>query len=145
VDIIVWVVVMAVAVIGEVLTTSFFLVFFALGASAALLVALLGGGWALQILSFILVSVLSMFVLRPALVQRLSFRTSERYESRDALVGRSATVTAAIEPGGSGTVRVGSGEFWTARALHGDPVEEGSRVRIMDRDGLTVLVEPVEE
>jgi membrane protein implicated in regulation of membrane protease activity len=143
-EIIVWVVATALAIAGEVFTTSFFLIFFAFGALVALLLAVLGIGLPLQILGFIVASVASMLVLRPAVLQRLS-SSSERYEPRGSIVGRSATVTTAIEPGRNGTVRVGSGEFWTARALRpGERIEPGSRVRILDTDGVTVLVETVE-
>ena len=144
-EIIVWVVAAAVAVVGEVLTTSFFLIFFAFGALVGLLLAAVGAGLALEIVGFIVASVLSMIVLRPAVLHRLSSGSSERYEPPGGIVGRSATVTAAIEPGGSGTVRVGNGEFWTARALRrGERIEPGSRVRVLDTDGLTVLVDTVE-
>jgi membrane protein implicated in regulation of membrane protease activity len=51
-------------------------------------------------------------------------------------------VTEPIEAGGKGTVRVGSGEFWTARALYDrGRIERGARVRVLDTDGLTALVE----
>ncbi len=142
---IVWIVAAAVAVVGEVVTTSFFLIFFAFGALVALLLAALGVGLPLQVVGFIVASVASMVVLRPAVLDRLASGGSERYEPRGGIVGRSATVTTAIEPGGSGTVQVGNGEFWTARALYaGEQIEQGSRVRVLDTDGLTALVEAVE-
>jgi membrane protein implicated in regulation of membrane protease activity len=143
-DIVVWAVVAAMAFVGEILTVSFFLLFLSAGALVALLMAFLGFGVAFQVGGFVVVSVLSMAVLRPALLHRISFRESERYESRGSLVGKSGVVTSAIEPGGSGTVRIGSGEFWTARALAGQRIEPGVRVRVLDTDGLTALVEAVE-
>jgi membrane protein implicated in regulation of membrane protease activity len=91
------------------------------------------------------VSVLSTAVLRPALVHRISFRGSEGYGWRGGIIGKSGIVTNAIEPDGSGMVRIGSGEFWTARSLHpGQRIEPGARVRVLDTDGLTALVEVVE-
>ena len=43
-------------------------------------------------------------------------------------------------------VRVGSGEFWTARSLHPDEkIEQGTKVRVLDTDGLTALVDTVEK
>lgn len=43
-------------------------------------------------------------------------------------------------------VKVGNGEFWTARTLYtSERLESGVRVRILDTDGLTALVEPLEE
>ncbi len=143
-DIIVWVVAVAVGVVGEVFTASFFLIFFAFGAAVALLLALMGVGLSFQIVGFIVASVASMVVLRPTVLQRLH-AGGELYEGRGSIVGKRGVVTTAIEPGASGTVRVGSGEFWTARAMYpGERIEPGSRVRVLDTDGLTALVESVE-
>jgi membrane protein implicated in regulation of membrane protease activity len=144
-DIVVWAVVAALAFVGEILTVSFFLLFLSAGALVALLMALLGFGVVLQMIGFVVVSVLSTAVLRPALVHRISFRESEGYGWRGGIIGKRGIVTNAIEPDGSGMVRIGSGEFWTARSLHpGQRIEPGARVRVLDTDGLTALVEVVE-
>ena len=144
-DIVVWAVVAALALVGEILTVSLFLLFFSVGALVALLMAFLGFGVTLQVGGFVTASVLSMAVLRPALLHRISFRESEKYEPHGGITGKCGVVTSAIEPGGSGTVRIGSGEFWTARSLYPrQRIEPGSRVRVLDTDGLTALVEAVE-
>lgn len=144
-DIVVWAVVAALAFVGEILTVSFFLLFLSAGALVALLMALLGFGVVLQVIGFVVVSVLSTAVLRPALLHRISFRGSEGYESRGGIIGKRGIVTNAIEPDGSGMVRIGSGEFWTARSVYpGQRIESGTRVRVLDTDGLTALVEAVE-
>jgi membrane protein implicated in regulation of membrane protease activity len=143
-DIIFWAVVAAVAFAGELLSVSFFLLFFSFGALVALVMAFLGLGLVAQAIGFVAASVLSMAVLRPALMHRISFRRSEQYESRDSITGKSGIVTTSIEPGGSGTVRIGSGEFWTARAVYPEQrIESGTRVRVLDTDGITALVEAV--
>ena len=144
-EIIFWAVLAALAFIGELLTVSFFLLFFSLGALVALVMAFLGLGAALQVFGFIVFSVLSALVLRPALLHRISFRGSEKYEGPGGITGKSGVVTSAIEPGGSGQIRIGSGEFWTARSLYPDQrIEPGVRVRVLDTDGLAALVEAVE-
>jgi len=144
-DIVFWAVLAALAFAGELLSVSFFLLFFSLGALVALVMALAGLGLVAQAVGFVAASVLSMVVLRPALVHRISFRGSEQYESRDSITGKSGVVTTDIEPGGSGTVRIGSGEFWTARAVYPEQrIESGTRVRVLDTDGITALVEAVE-
>ena len=143
-DIVFWAVLAAFAFVGELLSVSFFLLFFAFGAMVGLLIALLGLGPVAQAIGFVAASVLSMAVLRPALMHRISFRASEHYVGPGSIEGRSGVVTDAIEPGGSGTVRIGSGEFWTARAV--DPerrIDAGTRVRVLDTDGITALVEAV--
>ncbi len=143
-DIIFWAVLAALAFAGEVLSVSFFLLFFSIGAVVALLMAFVGLPIAAQAIGFVVASVLSMVVLRPALLHRISFRASDRYVARGSITGKSGVVTSAIEPGGSGTVRIGSGEFWTARALYpGRAIEPGTRVRVLDTDGVTALVEAI--
>jgi membrane protein implicated in regulation of membrane protease activity len=144
-DIVVWAVVGALALVGELLTVSFFLLFFSVGALVALLMAFLGLGIAFQVGGFVVAVALSMTVFRPTLLHRTSFRESEKYEPRAGITGKTGVVTSVIEPGGSGTVRIGSGEFWTARSLYpGQRLEPGVRVRVLDTDGLTALVETLE-
>jgi membrane protein implicated in regulation of membrane protease activity len=143
-DIVFWAALALLAFVGELLTVSFFLLFLSSGALVGLILASLDFGIAVQAVGFVAASALSMAVLRPALMHRISFRGSERYESRDSVTGKSGVVTDRIEPGGSGTVRIGSGDFWSARSLYpGEGIEPGTRVRVLDTDGITALVEAV--
>ncbi|MGH3147393.1 MAG: NfeD family protein [Rubrobacter sp.] len=144
-EIIFWAVLAALAFVGELLTVSFFLLFFSLGAVVGLIAALLGAGTMIQAIGFVAASILSMVVLRPALLNRLSLRGSEGYAGHRGITGESAVVTKEIEAGGKGMVRVGTGEFWTARSLHPDEkIARGTRVKVLDTDGLTALVDIVE-
>lgn len=145
-DVVLWAIVAALTFAGELLTVSFFLLFFALGAVVGLVMAFLGFGFTAQIIGFIAASVLSMIVLRPALLNRLALAGSEPYVGPGKIEGKKAVVTNPIEPGESGMVKVGNGEFWTARTLYtSERLESGVRVRVLDTDGLTALVEPLEE
>ncbi len=144
-EIIFWAVVATLAFVGELLSFSFFMLFFALGAAVALVVALSGFGIVAQAVGFVAASLLSLVVLRPVLLSKISLRGSERYVSPAGITGKSGVVTNAIEPGASGMVRIGDGEFWTARAMYPNQrIEAGSRVRVLDSDGLAALVESME-
>jgi membrane protein implicated in regulation of membrane protease activity len=144
-EIIFWAVLAALAFVGELLTVSFFLLFFSLGAAVGLAAALLGANVTVQAVGFVLASALSMAILRPALLNRLALGSEEGYRRHRGITGENAVVTEEIEAGGKGMVRVGSGEFWTARSLHPDEkIEPGTRVRVLDTDGLTALVDTVE-
>jgi membrane protein implicated in regulation of membrane protease activity len=144
-DVILWTIVAALAFAGELLTVTFFLLFFAVGAVAGIVLAFLGFGTAAQLIGFIAASVLSMVVFRPALLNRLALAGSEPYVGPGKIEGKKAVVTDPIEPGEKGMVKVGNGEFWTARTMYTDGrIESGTRVRVLDTDGLTALVEPVE-
>lgn len=120
---------------------SFFLLFFAFGAVVGLVLALVGVSLPVQIVGFIVASVLGMVVFRPALLNRLALGSSEGYKGHNSITGRGAVVTRAIEPDGSGMVQIGGGEFWTARAAYsGQRIERGVRVRVLDTDGVAALV-----
>ena len=145
-DVILWALLAALTFAGELLTVSFFLLFFTLGALVGLVIAFLGFGFTVQVIGFIAASVLSMVVLRPALLNRLALAGSEPYVGPGKIEGKKAVVTDPIEPGESGMVRVGNGEFWTARTMYsGERLDSGVRVRVLDTDGLTALVEPLEK
>jgi membrane protein implicated in regulation of membrane protease activity len=144
-DVILWAIVVALMFTGELLTISFFLLFFAFGAAVSLVMALFDLGLTAQVIGFIGASVLSMVILRPALLNRLALAGSEPYEGPGKIEGRKAIVTDPIEPGESGMVKIGNGEFWTARTLYtGGRIESGVRVQVLDTDGLTALVEPLD-
>jgi membrane protein implicated in regulation of membrane protease activity len=144
-DIIFWAVLAGLTFVGELLSVSFFLLFFSLGAVVALALAFAQFGLAAQAIGFIATSVLSMMVLRPALLNPLCQRGGEPYAGHRGISGAGAVVTEAIEAGEKGTVRVGGGEFRTARAMYpGDDIGKGAKVRVLNTDGLTALVEPVE-
>jgi membrane protein implicated in regulation of membrane protease activity len=143
-EIVFWAVLAALAFVGELLTVSFFLLFFSLGAVVGLIAAVLGFGITVQAVGFVAASALSMVILRPAFLNRLALRAGEGYTGHRGITGESAVVTEEIEAGGKGMVRVGTGEFWTARSLHpGEKIERGTRVRVLDTDGLTALVDTV--
>lgn len=56
------------------------------------------------------------------------------------MVGEQGRAMEPIEPTGKVRVR---GEWWNARSQAG-PIQEGQRVRVVERDGLTLTVEPVD-
>lgn len=144
-EVIFWVVLAAMAFVGEIMTVSFFLLFFALGATVGVILAFLGFGMGVQITGFVAASLLSMAILRPALLNRLAIGYGDSYESPHKLTGKDGVVTKGIEAGGSGMVKIGNGEFWTARSLYAEQkIEKGARVRVLDTDGLTALVEEME-
>lgn len=137
---IVWLIVAVALAVGEVLTVSFYLFPFALGAAAAAIVDLAGGGSTPQALAFVVVTALSLGIVRP--IARRHIRTPPALRTGTAaLVGRTAMVLETIDNDrGRGAVRI-DGEVWTARALDEDEViEQGRRVTVIDIKGATALV-----
>jgi membrane protein implicated in regulation of membrane protease activity len=142
-----WLIVAAVAAIGEVLTTGLFLATVAVAAVAtALLSLVLPGGVPVQLGVFSGLSLAGIGGLRPLLVQTLGLEThipDAEPMRHPYVVGRRAVVTRTVDSHG-GQVRIGEAEYWSARAY--DPAElmpVGATVEVMVVDGLTALVAPV--
>lgn len=133
-----WMIAAGVLAVGEMATVAFFMGPIAIAAVAAAMTALAGGGLAIQMLVFIIVSIASLGVLRP--VARRHLRTpSQLRTGTAALVGANAVVLERVDAHG-GQVKL-AGEVWTARTYDEDDVlEQGSRVYVMQIDGATALV-----
>jgi membrane protein implicated in regulation of membrane protease activity len=138
VDWVYWIVAAGALAVGEMITTGFFLGPIALAAALSAVVALVGGGLALQWIVFVGASVASLGVLRPIARRHLHMPASIRTGAA-ALVGARATVLERVDVHG-GAVKIG-GEIWTARTYDEDQViEPGTRVEVLRIDGATALV-----
>ena len=135
---VVWLVLAVALAIGEVLTLSLFLGPVALGAVAAAALSLAGLDVVFQLLAFVVVSALSIGLLRPVARKHLwtppALRTGPA-----ALVGARATVLERVDDTG-GRVKL-AGEVWTARSFfEGHVFEPGTRVEVAQIAGATALV-----
>jgi len=141
----IWIVVAIVAALGEVMTSGLFLASIALGAIVAALLSVFLPGL-FQIGVFAAVSLAGIALFRPVVVHALGLETSAQVTgsvSHPHLLGRRATVTRRVDAAG-GQIRIGDGEFWSARAYSEDDVfEPGKQVEILDVEGLTALVAPL--
>jgi membrane protein implicated in regulation of membrane protease activity len=133
-----WMIAAGVLAVGEIVTVSFFLGPVAIAAVLAAVVALVGGGLALQVIVFIAASAASLAVLRP--FARRHLRTPARLRTGTAaLVGSQALVLQRVDVNG-GQVKIG-GEVWSARSYDEDEaIEPGARATVMEIDGATALV-----
>jgi membrane protein implicated in regulation of membrane protease activity len=133
-----WMIAAGALAVGEIATVGFFLGPIAVAAVLAAVVALAGGGLALQSVVFIAASIASLLVLRP--LARRHLHTPARLRSGTAaLVGSRAVVLERVDVNG-GQVKIG-GEIWSARTYDEDEVlEPGMRATVMEIDGATALV-----
>jgi membrane protein implicated in regulation of membrane protease activity len=133
-----WMIAAGLLAVGEMCTLGFFLGPVAIAAVLAAIVALAGGGVALQWIVFIAVSAASLAVLRP--IARRHLRTPMQLRTGTAaLVGAPAVVLERVD-GRGGQVKIG-GEVWSARSFDEDQAfEPGTRVEVLKIDGATALV-----
>ena len=133
-----WMIAAGVLAVGEIATLGFFLGPVAVAATITAIVALAGGGLAVQWVVFIAASLGSVLVLRPIARRHLRTPASLRTGTA-ALVGGRAVVVERVDANG-GQVKIG-GETWSARAYdEDDSFEPGARVEVMQIEGATALV-----
>ena len=135
-----WAFVMVVCLILELTSGDFFIMCFAIGALLTAVAAALGLGFYGQLVVFAVVSVLSIFFIRPRLVKALHGKRRERLSNADALQGRIGRVSEAIEQGGYGRVAI-DGDDWKAVSADGSYIPLGQNVRVVGRESIIITVE----
>ncbi|MFN2471868.1 MAG: NfeD family protein [Gaiellaceae bacterium] len=134
----IWLIIAALFVVGEVVTTGFILGPLAVAAALAALAAAFGLGVIVAVIVFIAASVASLAVLRPVAKRHLRTPAALRTGTA-ALVGGHAVVLERVDSLG-GRVKIG-GEVWSARAFFDDQViDAGARVEVAKIEGATALV-----
>lgn len=139
---IVWLILIVLFLIAEAGTVSMVSLWFAAGSLAALLTALLGGAAWLQILVFLVVSAGLLLALRPLVRRYITPKLTAT--NVDSVVGSTGLVTAAIDNvAAAGQVKLGAME-WTARSTSGEPIPEGTLVKVDRIEGVKAFVTPVQ-
>ena len=135
-----WLVAFGALLLIEILTLGLTTIWFAVGALAAFLLALLHVPLMLQIVVFIVVSVLMLIFTRPVMTKYLNKKTTKT--NAESLVGRNARVLIPIHTLKSeGQVMVGGME-WTARSTKDEVTfQKDEMVHIVGISGVKLIVE----
>jgi membrane protein implicated in regulation of membrane protease activity len=136
-----WAILAVILAVGEVVSLSFFLAPFAVGAVAAALLDAAGVGAVGQFAAFFASSLLLLAIVRPIARRHISMPPQLRTGTA-ALVGETAVVLERVSNAEDvGSVRI-RGQVWTARAYDDDeaPMEPGQRVHVLEIKGATALV-----
>jgi len=133
-----WLIAMIIFIVAETTTVTLVSIWFALGALAAIVVALLGGGVGLQVGIFLAVSILLLISLRTMV--RKYIRPRLVRTNVDSVVGAVGIVTTAVNNVAAlGQVTI-AGMEWSARSTTGEPLPEGVQVRVDRVEGVKVYV-----
>ena len=142
----IWLVAAVVFAVGEVAVAgSFFLLPFALGATAAAVLGFADLSVGIEWVAFVGVSAATVAALRPV-AKRLDRRTPPSGIGANRWVGRQGVVLRDIPAGhgATGLIRL-EREEWRAESLLGVPIREGSTVLVSRVDGTRLVVVPLEE
>ena len=138
---IMWLVLLIIFAVSEAVTVGLTSIWFAAGALAALVAALLGGPLWVQITLFLAVSLLCLAAVRPLARRHLNSRVEPT--NADRVIGAEAQVTEDIDNiHGKGAVVI-RGMTWSARSQDGGPISAGTMVKVLRIEGVKVFVEPI--
>lgn len=138
----IWVAAAVLLGIGELLTVGFFLLPFAVGAAAAAILAFIGVSVPLQLVTFVVISVLFLVVLQ-------RFATKERQVDLFAVGSvrysdqRAVVLEAVNRHRATGLVRMET-EQWRATTDLDTEIPVGAEVRVVEVRGTRLAVEPIE-
>ncbi|HYI57453.1 MAG TPA: NfeD family protein [Microlunatus sp.] len=127
--------------VAEILSMDLVLIMLAVGALAGAGVAVIAPGlWWLQILVAAGVSVGTLLLLRPTLIEKVRRMPGYR-SSTDTMVGSSGMAMSEITHAG-GEVKV-AGQSWTARTMiPGQVIDQGTEIEVYEIDGAIAVVYP---
>lgn len=135
---VVWTVVLLVMLFIEASTVALLTVWFAVGALAALICALFGVHFGIQVAVFCVVSGLLLMFLLPYARRKMELKKTAT--NADRIIGAEGVVIETIdEVQGTGQVRV-LGAVWSARSTHGAVICVGEKVVVDSISGVKAVV-----
>ena len=135
---IMWFVAMAALMVLEFSTVSLTCIWFALGALAALIASLCGAPLWLQVVWFLIVSVLALAATRPLVKKYINGKTIPT--NADMLIGQTCVVMEPISNlSETGAVKIG-GKVWTARSEDGTVFAPGEKAVAVRIEGVKLIV-----
>lgn len=133
-----WLGIAVVMAIIELALQGFITIWFVIGGIAAFAVGFFGASLTVQIVVFLIVSLACLALLRPMIMKHR--RMGEVHESTP--VGMYAIVVERIDPHAqTGRVETPDHMTWAALSIDDLPIEEGTRVRVVEQRSIKLVVE----
>ena len=135
-----WVAVTVICIIIESCTMGLTTIWFGCGAFVMIFISLTSLPFRWQLLIFAVISCALLFSTRPFAVKKL--QAHRVATNSDALIGKKALVTEAIEPFKKGAIKI-NGLEWSAKTADDTPLAPGIECEITAIEGATAIVKKV--
>lgn len=137
---ILWLIVLVAALVIEAMTMGLTTIWFGGGALAAMIVELLNGSISIQVIVFLIISLILLFYTRPIAVKH--FNKKRERTNLDTVIGKNAVVTIPIHNlKETGQVML-DGKEWTARSNDSSKqFDKDALVKIVSIHGVKLMVE----
>ena len=137
---ILWLIVLVATLVIEAATMGLTSIWFSGGALAAMIVELLNGSISIQVLVFLVISLILLFYTRPIAMKH--FNQKREKTNLDSVIGKTAVVTIPIHNlKGTGQVMM-DGKEWTARSTDSSKqFDKEALVKVIAIRGVKLMVE----
>lgn len=137
----IWLIVATFLAAVEILSATFVILWFAIGAIMASLAALLGGDLVIQGIVFLLASFLLVLFTKPLAQKFLETKNNEVKTNLEGLEGRTGLVLEEINSTtNKGLVKLG-GDIWSAASVDGQRISQGDQIKVVRVEGVKLIVE----
>lgn len=139
-----WLLIFIVLLVIEIITLGLATIWFCGGAIVAFIAALMGVGLEVQVVLFLVVSIVLLIFTRPFVAKYINRNTIKT--NVYSIAGKQARVTRTIDnKQGTGTAVV-NGQEWTARTVDDDMIiRPNTMVTIVSVQGVKLIVKTIEE
>lgn len=135
-----WILLLVVFSIVEALTLGLTSLWFAMAAAVAMVAAMLGAPFILQVIIFVVASVFFLIITKP--LAKNFLKIGGERTNADSLIGEKGIVVGKIEEFSTGQVKV-KGQIWSALSENSDPIFINEQVVIKSIEGVKLIVEAV--
>lgn len=141
---IIWIILFIVLLLIELFTVGLTTIWFAIGALAAAAANTLGAGLIVQIIVFLVISVILLIFTRPLAAKHLNKkRIKTNYESK---IGEIIRITEKVDNINQSGKSVVDGQEWTVRTkTDSEILEKGDLAKIVSISGVKLIVEKYQE
>lgn len=133
-----WLILLAILILIEIITLGLTTIWFAGGALVAFIVSLFYDNILIEIVLFIVISLILLFFTRP--IVKKYFNSTRTKTNYTAVIGKEALVTATIDNINATGLAIVDGQEWSARSVDGSIIEKGSKVIIENVSGVKLMV-----
>ena len=139
-----WGTLAVIMVILELVNPGVLQIWFAIGAISSAIVAWIAPeNYALQMIVFLVVSAILAFIGSKFFSNKDEDNPSKSQNPVFSILGKQAIVTKEINNlSGSGQITVG-GETWSAKSNSDEPIAEGTKVNVLEIEGVKAVVEVI--
>ncbi len=136
-----WIILGLILLILELFISGFLVACFGISAILTALTVAFGASFSVQLIIFGLLNIACLYLLRPILQER--FMGQEVKSCVEALVGKEIKLQETLEANKNYGEQKINGDVWRIRAKDEGTITAGTRVRIIELDGLTLIVEAI--